>query len=421
MNRITSIIWFRQDLRIEDNAAIEAAIARGGAVIPVYVWTPEEQGDWSPGSAARWWLRHSLLALSSQLESVGSRLIVREGDPARALSILVKETGATDVYFNRRYEPAAAASEAAVTHALGLRGVDVHPSNDSLLFDPREVRNRSGQPFKVFTPFWKHLLSLEDPGRRIPAPEWIAPPAQWPACERVAGLGFLRRPDETLGLHLNWSPGEVGAREALIRFMDESLGDYGRGRDLPGIRGTSRLSPRLHFGEIGPRRVWYEITRTGGADGESYLRQLAWREFSYHLLHHYPDAATTPMRKSFERFPWIDAPGALRAWQEGRTGYPIVDAGMRELLATGWMHNRVRMVAASFLVKHLMIHWTEGVKWFWERLVDADLANNTMGWQCVAGSGAAAAPYFRVFNPVTQGRKFDPDGNYVRTWVPELA
>jgi deoxyribodipyrimidine photo-lyase len=237
----------------------------------------------------------------------------------------------------------------------------------------------------------------------------------------VAGLGFLRRPDETLGLHLNWSPGEVGAREALIRFMEESLGDYGRGRDLPGIRGTSRLSPRLHFGEIGPRRVWYEITRTGGADGESYLRQLAWREFSYHLLHHYPDAATTPMRKSFERFPWIDAPGALRAWQEGRTGYPIVDAGMRELLATGWMHNRVRMVAASFLVKHLMIHWTEGVKWFWERLVDADLANNTMGWQWVAGSGADAAPYFRVFNPVTQGRKFDPDGNYVRTWVPELA
>jgi len=418
-------MWFTRDLRLEDNAALQAAIARGGTVVPVYAWTPEEVWDWRPGAAARWWLRHSLVELSSRLESIGSRLVVREGAPSQVLQEIVSETGATAVFFNRSVEPAAVERERRAMAALAMRGVDAHPFNDSLLFDPDRVRNRSGAPFRVFTPFWRHLLTLDDPGRRIPAPVWLPSPSIWPASRRITDDRVLPTNGETSGLHPYWTPGELAAQEELRRFIDDgALEGYSNHRDRPGTPGTSRLSPYLHHGEMSPRRVWHEVLRArsaGRAESQPFLRQLAWREFGHHLLYHFPDSPTTPMRSAFEAFPWHEDASALRLWQAGRTGYPFVDAGMRELMATGWMHNRVRMVAASFLVKHLMVHWLEGARWFWERLVDADLANNTLGWQWVAGCGTDAAPYFRVFNPVTQGKKFDPDGAYVRRWVPELA
>jgi deoxyribodipyrimidine photo-lyase len=417
-------MWFTQDLRLEDNAALQAAIARGGAVIPVYTWAPETEWDWRPGAAARWWLRHSLVELSVRLESLGSRLVVREGEPSEVLNEIVNETGATAVYFNRRYEPAAAERERSVMATLATRGVDVHPFNDSVLFDPEEVRNRAGDPFRVFTPFWKHLLTLQDPGRRIPAPVWMSAPPRWPASRRITDPRILPSSEPANNLHRHWMPGELTGQEELRRFVSESLDGYAKLRDRPDTGGTSRLSPYLHHGEIGVPRLWYEVTRARGSKrpaDDPYLRQLAWREFSYHLLHHFPHSTTNPLRGAFEAFPWNDDESAVRVWRAGRTGYPFVDAGMRQLEATGWMHNRVRMVAASFLVKHLMVHWLEGARHFWETLVDADLANNTMGWQWVSGCGADAAPYFRVFNPVIQGRRYDPDGDYVRRWVPELS
>jgi deoxyribodipyrimidine photo-lyase len=417
-------MWFTQDLRLEDNAALQAAIARGGPVVPVFAWTPEEQWDWRPGTAARWWLRHSLIELSARLESIGSHLIVRLGDPCDVLQEIVSETGATAVFFNRRFEPAAVEHERRVMATLAMRGVDVHPFDEALLFDPERVRNRAGKPFRVFTPFWKHLLTLQDPGRSIPAPVWMPSPARWPVSLRITDRRILPADGRLNGLHAHWTPGEIAGQQELRRFLDGALEDYDGGRDLPGTRGTSRLSPYLHHGEVSTRRVWHEVLRSGARgrpELEPYLRQLAWREFSYHLLYHFPESTTSPLRRAFDAFPWSEDEGAVRVWRAGRTGYPFVDAGMRELLSTGWMHNRARMVAASFLVKHLLVHWLEGARWFWDRLVDADLANNTMGWQWVAGCGADAAPYFRVFNPVLQGRRHDTDGTYVRQWVPELA
>jgi deoxyribodipyrimidine photo-lyase len=411
-----ALVWFRQDLRLADNPALTAAVNRHCPVIPVYIWAPEEEGAWPPGAASKWWLGRSLAALSAELEKRGSCLIVRRGPSGEALARLVAETGAAAVFWNRRYEPTPSARDGDVATSLRAQGLVAEGFNGSLLFEPWASGNQAGRPFRVFTAFWNALLRRRippcspDPPRRLRAPE------SWPSSIAISDLPLEPSIDWASGFREVWQPGEAGAMAQLQRFAAEGAAGYQSQRDRPDIAGTSRLSPHLHFGEIGPRQIW----RAAPAS-QAYLRQIAWREFAYHLLFYFPETRQRPMRAEFAKFPWRSNPELLEAWKRGRTGYPLVDAGMRELWHTGWMHNRVRMVAASFLVKHLLIDWREGASWFWDTLVDADLANNTLGWQWVAGCGADAAPYFRIFNPSIQAAKFDPDGEYVRRWAPDSA
>jgi deoxyribodipyrimidine photo-lyase len=312
---------------------------------------------------------------------------------------------------------------------LSERNVKTRQFNGSLLFSPTQVETQQGGPYKVFTPFWRQCLAEPEPGEPLPPPAKLPAPSTWPSTLSLDDLDLEPALNWTEGLAEAWEPGEAGAGAELERFLDEALHAYATDRDRPDRRGTSRLSPYLHFGEISPRTIWHAVkehaaVREGRGlvkGAESYLREVGWREFAHHLLHHFPDTVEEPLRPEFSDFPWADDEEALMAWQRGQTGFPIVDAGMRELWATGWMHNRVRMIVGSFLVKDLLIPWQEGARWFWDTLVDADLANNTLGWQWVAGCGADAAPYFRVFNPILQGKKYDPDGAYVSRWVPELA
>lgn len=431
-----TIVWFRRDLRLADNPALVAAVKRGAPVIPVYIWAPEEDGEWPPGGASKWWLHQSLGALAASLGSVGSKLILREGPSLDALQQLRSETGAAAILWNRLYEPASRERDARVESALEAAGVETQVFEAALLFEPAAIRNKSGKPFQVFTPFWKHCLSLPEPGAPLAAPRRLAAPVRWPRSARLEDFQLQPVPDWAGGLRSRWWPGEAGATACLKRFLAEAFADYERDRNRPDLPGTSSLSPFLHFGEVSPRQIWRALTKTEmdrpdrrgkeSLPGRSwrqsqFLAELGWREFSHHLLYHFPHTPTQPLRSEFARFRWRNDPAWLRAWRRGRTGYPFVDAGMRELWATGWMHNRVRMVVASFLVKDLLIPWQEGARWFWDTLVDADLAQNTLGWQWTAGCGADAAPYFRVFNPVSQGEKFDPAGAYIRRWVPELA
>lgn len=427
--RNPAIVWFRQDLRLADNPALQAALARGVPVVPVFIHDPEDAGIWTPGAASRWWLHGSLEALAAGLRRRGSRLIMRRGSPLAVLREIAESSGAEAVYWNRCWEPDAVRRDALVAAGLADDGVAVSARAGNLLFDPGALQNKAGRPFQVFSPFWKHCLRLPEPDAPLPAPERIPAPARWPASADIEEFGLLPRPDWAAGMRSAWTPGEAGAAACLQQFLDGALDAYPAARDVPAADGVSRLSPHLHFGEASPRQVWHAVRgREQGAGrlsvseaAQAYLRQLGWREFAHHLLVHFPTTPEQPLRSEFARFPWIEHEGGLRAWQQGRTGYPIVDAGMRQLWATGWMHNRVRMITGSFLVKDLRIHWLEGARWFWDTLVDADLANNTLGWQWVAGCGADAAPYFRIFNPVKQGQRFDPDGAYVRHWVPELG
>jgi deoxyribodipyrimidine photo-lyase len=425
------ILWFRRDLRLADNPALNHAIERGAHILPLFIWEDADDASaWTPGAASRWWLHHSLTHLQQRLRRLGAELVIRRGDPARILAELGKRHAIDEVLWNRRYEPHCVARDAGLKTALIDAGIAVRSFSAGLLMEPWQLLKGDGGPYRVFTPFWKTLQ------RSLPESLPTAAPGTIEGIAVSAGdsiaLDALRLlPDLPwdAGLYRHWRPGEAGAHARLHAILDDTLLDYPAARDLPARTGTSRLSPHLHFGELGPRQVWYAVRAwAAGNSGpgyveaaDAYLRQLAWREFAMHLLYHFPHTAERPLDARFEAFPWAGDRGAeLHAWQRGRTGIPIVDAGMRELWKTGWMHNRVRMLVASLLTKNLRIHWLEGAHWFWDTLVDADLANNTLGWQWVAGCGADAAPYFRIFNPVVQGERFDPRGtmcaNGCRNW-----
>ena len=426
------LFWFRRDLRLADNPALAAACRTGRPVVPVFVFDEiDDRGPWPAGGAGRWWLHGSLERLGETLAAHGSRLVLRRGPARQVLLELAREAGAGAVFWNRRYEPAVIARDMELKRALNDSGLKAQSENAALLFEPWALKTAAGHPYRVYTPFWRACRAAAAPLSPTPAPTTVPAPEVWPHSDALDGWGLRpTKPDWASGLRAAWTPGEAAARERLERFLDDGLGGYGDRRNRPDVDGTSRLSPHLHWGEIGPRQIWVAVEEriaAGALSGrerqaETFQKELVWREFSYHLLYHYPELPETPLQHRFAAFPWAPAdPAILAAWQRGRTGYPLVDAGMRQLWRTGWMHNRLRMVVASFLVKHLMLPWQLGEAWFWDTLVDADLANNAASWQWVAGCGADAAPYFRIFNPVLQGEKFDPEGHYVRRWVPELA
>jgi deoxyribodipyrimidine photo-lyase len=424
----TAIVWFRRDLRLADNPALAAACERSERVVALYVHAPREDGEWAPGAASRWWLHRSLASLDASLRARGVSLCIRAGGSLDALLAVARESGADSVYWNRLYEPARIAHDARIKVALREAGLLCESFNSALFLEPWQVETTTGQPYRVYTPFWRacaaRLSTVPPP---LPAPETLEGAGRPVASLALEQLGLLPSIRWDAGLEAAWTPGEAGALDRLEGFVEDGVERYGEGRNRPDLRDTSRLSPHLHFGEIGPRQCHAVVQsmlagRPGvRASAESFVRQLGWREFAHHLLYHYPKTPMAPLDARFERFPWVQDEAWLEAWQRGRTGYPIVDAGMRELWTTGWMHNRVRMVAASLLTKNLRQPWLDGARWFWDTLVDADLANNTLGWQWTAGCGADAAPYFRILNPALQAERFDPERRYLRRWLPELA
>lgn len=419
------IVWFRADLRLRDNGALRAAVDSGRAVIALYIF--DETADPALGGAQRWWLHHSLSALGADLEGLGLRLILRRGDPATVLDELIAQTGARTVLWNRRYTPTGVRTDTAIKAGLSARGLVAASASGALLHEPTHIETGDGGYYKVYSPFWRAFRASGEPRLPSPAPARATPYADQGslASDRPGDWGLLPTgPDWSCGLAASWTPGEAAAQAQLKAFLERALDGYADKRDLPGIESTSRLSPYLAFGEITPFDIWHAAATAPGInqrDLEKFHKELAWREFSYHLLFHFPTLKQANFNSDFDAFAWAGKAEHLHAWQTGQTGYPIVDAGMRQLWQTGWIHNRVRMVVASFLVKHLLIDWRHGEQWFWDTLVDADPASNTASWQWVAGSGADAAPYFRVFNPILQGEKFDGDGAYVRAYVPELA
>jgi deoxyribodipyrimidine photo-lyase len=421
-DRASAIVWFRDDLRTADHPALAAAAAAAPRAL-VCLYVLDEQCGRPLGGAARWWLAGSLRTLDHGLRKLGNRLVLRRGAAAQILAALATETGAGTVYWYRRYATAEIALDRRIEDALRAHSVAVETFQANVLFEPQ----RSGKSFRVFTPFWRRMCAGVEPRDPLPAPDRL------PAAPRLESARLAdwqlepTRPDWAAGLRATWIRGETAGRTQLEKFLASGLHGYPVRRDRPDIDGTSCLSPHLRFGEISPFQAWHAARFAGAGDDrlrpgvEKFLAELGWREFNHHLLHDCPDLARRNLQEQFDRFAWSNDAQALRAWQAGRTGYPVVDAGMRQLWQTGWMHNRVRMIVASFLVKHLLIDWRQGESWFWDTLVDADPANNPANWQWVAGSGADAAPYFRIFNPVLQGEKFDPDGSYVRRFVPELS
>ncbi|MEO1038095.1 MAG: deoxyribodipyrimidine photo-lyase [Pseudomonadota bacterium] len=417
------IVWFRQDLRLADNPALSAAIATGKPVIAAYILDDANAGEWTMGGASRWWLHHSLAALGESLAACGVRLTLREGDPERILRDLIDKTGADTVVWNRLYEPWARERDGALKTCLSEMGIQARSYNGALLREPWTVESKSGGPYKVFTPYWRAASDKDADFELLDPPASITTYVGELTSDSLDDWKLNPSdPDWAAGFGEVWSPGEAGAADRLAVFVKGGIRGYSERRDIPGEPGTSRLSPHLHYGEVSPRQVWMALKNAcaEGVDADKFRAELGWREFAHHLLHYFPSLPEENFQEKFDRFPWRDDEAGFQAWTRGRTGIPIVDAGMRELWATGWMHNRVRMIAGSFLVKNLLISWRRGETWFWDTLVDADLANNAAGWQWIGGSGADAAPYFRIFNPVSQGERFDPDGRYVRHWCPEL-
>lgn len=425
-----ALVWFRRDLRLADNPALIAAIEAGHAPVPVYIHD-ESGASRGLGAASAWWLHHSLQSLKQSLRERGSDLLILRGDAEQVVDELVQQFDISGVYWSRCYEPDAIRRDKRIKLSLVDRDVACHSFNGSLLVEPWLHLKKDGTPYRVFTPFWKSLSAKFKPENMTLMPDALPllPGAMREASLQIEALKLLPDIPWDKGLQMNWQPGEEGAHKQLQRFVEQVIGDYAEGRDVPGEALTSRLSPHLHFGEIGPKQIWHLVDNAMQQNnatgvirgGEAFLREIAWREFSYHLLFHMPQMPDEPMDKRFSDFPWRGNPDKdLASWQRGVTGIPIVDAGMRELWHTGWMHNRVRMIVASLLTKNLLISWREGARWFWDTLVDADLANNSQGWQWTAGCGVDAAPYFRIFNPVLQGERFDAEGVYVRRWVPEL-
>jgi len=402
---------------------LQFAVERGQPVIPVFIYEESGEGKWSYGGASKWWLHHALKDLADELERYNLQLILRNGDSGDEIRRLLKETGASAVFWSRRYEPAVIERDKKIKQGLTDDGFEAMSFNASLLFEPWEIKNKSRKPFQVFTPYWKHCLTKDTPAPVDVDLRAAKRPSSWPKSLELKQLNLLPKISWDKGFYEAWTPTTAAARQRLGKLAANNASGYTANRDRPDMDATSRLSPYLHFGQIGPREIFEAFHRhdaSGTKGGRKFLSEVGWREFSHHLLYHFPHTPEEPLREEFNHFPWDMDEGRLRAWQKGLTGYPIVDAGMRQLWATGWMHNRVRMVVASLLVKHLLIPWQEGARWFWDTLVDADLANNTQGWQWSGGCGADAAPYFRVFNPILQGKKFDPNGDYVREWVPEL-
>ena len=416
------IWWVRRDLRLDDNPAVQYA-ASGTALLPLFIAGDADEGDWPLGGAQRWWLAQGLPRFAAALERVGSRLVVVEGDAEKVISDLVRRHSVDEVVWSRRFDPAGLAAERRVEAALDRLGVAWKGFLSNHLHDPEEIATKEGKPYQVYTPFSRNCAQRPAPARPKAAPRALAPADGGPKGVRIESLGLEPSIDWAGGLRETWTPGEEGAAARLLDFTKAALERYPTGRDEPSSVGTSMLSPHLAFGEIGIRRVWHAALASGAAPESiaKFHSELLWREFATHVLYHFPRTTLAPLRAEFARFPWRNDPAALRLWQRGRTGYPLVDAGMRQLWHTGWMHNRVRMVVASFLVKHLLLPWQDGARWFWDTLVDADLANNSLGWQWAAGCGADAAPYFRIFNPTSQAEKFDAEARYIKRWVPELA
>ncbi len=412
-----TIMWFRQDLRLEDNPALSAAAA-SGPVLPVYILDDANAGYWKMGGASRWWLHHSLCRLN---EALGGGLWVLSGDAEAELAGLCESLAVKKVVWNRCYEPWRIRRDARIERSLQRRGIQFDAFKGALIWEPNEALKANDEPYGVFTPFYRNLL------RKMPADSPLPKPCDMTLADCAQPHNRIDRLELKPGIpwdaefHDHWTPGEQGALDQLDAFLQDGLENYKARRDYPVISGVSALSPHLHFGEISPLRVWREARMSAvDSNPDPWLRQICWREFSYHMLFHHQHMCDANLDTQFDRFPWRFDQETLRRWQRGLTGYPLVDAGMRELWRTGTMHNRVRMVTASFLTKNLMIHWREGARWFWDCLMDADLANNSFGWQWVAGCGADAAPYFRIFNPITQSQKFDPEGGYLRRWLPEL-
>jgi deoxyribodipyrimidine photo-lyase len=414
------IIWFRRDLRLADNPAWNRAVERGLAIVPVFIWAPEEAGDWAPGGASRWWLHHALEDLRGQLEEHGLKLILLRGKSVEQLHELIRETGAGAVYWNRCYEPYRMRIDGEIKSRLKKEGLDAWSGNASLLHEPWEVSTQAGSAYKVYTPYARAVDKLGTPGPETVKGK-VQAPGSWPKSLTLDSFALLPDKDWDKGFYAAWTPTRQGGLGRLGAFLKSHVDAYDSARDFPAQDGTSRLSPYLHFGQVGPREAIAALDKQSRSKGLQVFRsEITWREFAYHVLYHFPDTPEKPLQPKFEQFPWERNKEQLCAWQQGRTGYPVVDAGMRQLWQTGWMHNRVRMIVGSFLVKHQLHSWLDGARWFWDTLVDADLASNTLGWQWAGGCGADAAPYFRIFNPITQGTKFDPDGAYIRQFVPEL-